>query len=96
MSAKEPILITLYWWGSGEGVRVAEFRLNRDGRVTLTRLDPTKGRIAQEYYDHGVDFVAEGRTVWPADGPAFMRALLQPFRTTYYHFVDESAQAETS
>lgn len=92
MSEKVPTLIALYWWGSGDPVRVAEFRLNPEGRVELTVIDPREGRLAQEYYDHGVDFVSEERTVRPHDGPAFMRALLQPFRMTYYRFVDESAR----
>jgi hypothetical protein len=90
MSDRTPNLVALYFWGSGEAVHVAEFRLNRDGQAVLTLIDPAGGRLAKEWHDHGIEFVAEGRTVLPSDGPAFMRALLQPFRMTYYHFVDES------
>ncbi len=90
MSDKTPNLVAFYFWGSGEAVRVAEFRLNMDRQAVLTLIDPAGGRLAKDYHDHGIEFAAEGRTVLPSDGPAFMRALLQPFRTTYYQFVDES------
>ncbi|HEX3790779.1 MAG TPA: hypothetical protein VHW44_23155 [Pseudonocardiaceae bacterium] len=90
MDGTAPGLVTLYAFGSGTAVRVAEFRLAPDGRVALTVLDPDQARLAQGYYDHGVDFVAEDRLVRPQDGAAFMRALLQPFRMSYYRFVDES------
>lgn len=96
MNEKPPNLVALYSWGSGDAARVAEFRLTPEGQVVLTVIDPLEGRVAQEYYDYGVDFVAEGRTVRPEDGPDFMRALLRPFQRTYYHFIDESAQAEAS
>lgn len=89
MSGKTPNLIALYFWGSGEAVRVAEFRLNTDGQAVLALLAPA-GRLAKEWHDHGVEFVAEGRAVLPSDGPAFMRALLQPFNMSYYYFADES------
>ena len=90
MSDKTPNLIRYYFWGSGEPVCIAEFRLNTDGQVVLTVLDPAAEYVAREYYDHGLEWVSERRTVFPSDGPDFMRALLQPFRTTYYQFVDES------
>ncbi|HET9143309.1 hypothetical protein [Actinophytocola sp.] len=94
MSDKPPTLVAMYSWGTGEPVRVAEFRLNDQGRAELTLLDPVEGKLAQDFYAHGVDSVSEGRAVHPDDGPAFMRALLQPFRMSYYRFVDESMSSK--
>lgn len=95
MSEQTPVLVALKFLGANGLVRVAEFRLNQDGQATLTILDPKKARLAQEYYDHGVELIAAGGRVRPEDGPAFMRALMQPFRMSYYHFFDESDGAET-
>jgi hypothetical protein len=96
MSEKSPVLVALYWNKREGRDRVAEFRLSASGRVELVLLLPAQGIVAQDYYDHGIPFPAEGRTVWPADGPAFMRALLQPFRVTYWTLVDESPRADVS
>ncbi len=93
MNDPAPTVVGLYSFGSGEAVKVAEFRLTPDHRAVLTVIDPREAAMAQQYYDHGVDFVAEGRTVRADEGPAFLRALLQPFRMSYYRFVDESSGA---
>lgn len=90
MSRSTPSLIALYAFGSGRRERVAEFTLNPDGTVSLTVSDPSEGQLAQDYYNHGVELVSEGRTVGPDDGAAFMRALMQPFRMSYFSFIDES------
>ena len=94
MSKRSPVLVALYWNMREGRDRVAEFRLNASGHAELVILNPARAIVAQDYYDHGIPFPAEGRVVWPADGPAFMRALLQPFRVTYWSLVDESPQTD--
>ena len=94
MSEKTPTLVTLYAWGTGEPVRVAEFRLTEGGTVELTVIDPDEAALAQDYYDHGVDVDGDRRTVPPNEGPEFMRGLLTPRRLSYYNFADESDIAE--
>ena len=96
MNQQSPVLVALYWNTREGRDRVAEFRLNASGRAELVLLNPAMGMVAQDYYDHGIPFPAERRVVRPADGPAFMRALLQPFRVTYWTLVDESPQADGS
>jgi hypothetical protein len=92
VNKQSPVLVALYFNKREGRDRVAEFRLNKYGRAELVLLNPEMGMVAQAYYDQGIPFPAEGRVVWPADGPAFMRALLQPFRVTYWTLVDESPQ----
>jgi hypothetical protein len=92
MSEQAPTVVVLYSWRSGDPVRVAEFRRESDGPVSLTMIDPLDGRLAQEYYDHGIDLVSADRLVGPSEGADFMRALLQPFRMSYYRFADESPE----
>jgi hypothetical protein len=94
MSGRYPTLVALYWLGTGGRTRVAEFRLNTAGAAELIVFDPSKSLGAQGYFDHGVDLAAESRTVYPSEGPAFLLALLQPFRTTYFAFVDESPRED--
>jgi hypothetical protein len=69
---------------------VAVFRWSpRDG-VTLELLDAEWSRVARGYFERGVELLGERRMVLPSEGPLFMRALLQPFRMTYYTLRDES------
>jgi len=93
MSEKSPTLVAFYWLGTGGRTRAAEFRLNAAGAVEFEVFDSSKSLGAQGYFEHGVDLAAESRTVTAAEGPAFLSALLQPFRTTYFEFVDESPEA---
>ncbi|MET8650198.1 MULTISPECIES: hypothetical protein [Nocardia] len=72
--------------------RVAEFTCTDDGGVTLTVVDDEWGGLAREYYRDGVLSRHDRRVVLPAEGAPFMRALLQPSRSTYYRFADESAK----
>jgi hypothetical protein len=90
MTHDTPQLVTLYTWGETDRRRIAEFRWNAHDGVTLTLLDPNKKALAEEYYDNGVVLEPEGELVTRDDGPAFMRALLQPLPMSYYAFVDES------
>jgi hypothetical protein len=96
VNKQSPVLVALYFHRREGSERVAEFRLNKYGRAELVLLNPEMGMVAQAYYDQGIPFSAEGRVVWPTNGPAFMRALLQPFRTTYWTLVDESPQDDAS
>ncbi|MGW4095063.1 hypothetical protein [Nocardia sp. NPDC004750] len=84
-----PTLVTVYDMGTGELRRTAEFRLI-EGHAELTVIDPNGCGLAQRLHTHGVELLDEPRRVPPEEGPAFMRALLQPFRMSYYRIVDES------
>jgi hypothetical protein len=86
-----PTRVVLYSYASGTAEAVAEFRWSTESGVSLTVFDPVQGRLAQDYYDRGAPFDAERRAVVPSEGPTFMRALVQPSRSTYSRFVDESA-----
>lgn len=90
MTDYTPRLVVLYTWGETARRRIAEFRWNAADGVTLALLDSRKKALAQEYFDNGVVLEPEGRLVTRDDGPAFMRALLQPLPMSYYAFVDES------
>jgi hypothetical protein len=89
-----PTRVALYSHASGEPRRIAEFRWNPEAGVTLDILDPQWSRLARQYYEHGVELGPEARMVLPSEGPTFMRALLQPFRMSYYSLVDESPKPE--
>jgi len=75
---------------SREPVPIAEFRWAPEAGVSLAQLDPKRGDLAREIYDHGIESPSSGRFVPASDGPAFMRTLLEPTRLTYYGFVDET------
>ncbi|MCS7482877.1 hypothetical protein ACFFQW_40810 [Umezawaea endophytica] len=90
-SGKAPTFVTLYSWGTGSPVRVAEFRLTQSGTVELAIVEPTEATVARNYFDHGVDVDDDRRTVLPNEEPEmFMRGLLTPRRSSYYSFADES------
>jgi hypothetical protein len=96
MNDKAPTLVALYSWGTGNPVRVAEFRLAPGGTVELTVIDPAEATVARTCFDHGVDVDDDRRTVLPGEEPeTFMRGLLTPRRSSYYNFADESDKAET-
>ena len=48
MNDKAPTLVALCSWGTGNPVRVAEFRLIRGGTVELTVLDPAEASVARD------------------------------------------------
>lgn len=68
--------------------KVAEFTWNPTDGVALTVLDAEWGALAWEYFTTGIP--AASGPIPAASGPAFMRALVRPNRSTYYRFVDES------
>ncbi|BCJ33282.1 hypothetical protein Athai_07850 [Actinocatenispora thailandica] len=90
MSDAAPTRVGFYSYAAGAGRRVAEFTRGPDGLVRLSVIDPDRAGLARDYYDNGVPLLATGARVPPSAGDAFLRALLQPFRMTYYGFVDES------
>lgn len=85
-----PTRIVMYSILSGEPKPIAEFRWSPESGVTLVELDSRGSRLARDIYEHGADSYAERRMVPRSEGAAFMRALLQPNRMSYYGFVDRS------
>ena len=92
---RTPTRVVLYSIAKGTPQAAAEFRWSPDSGVTLTIMDPVEGVIAQRCYEEGVPFEAERRRVLPREGATFMRALMQPSRSSYTQFRDESEQGET-
>jgi len=90
MTDPVPSRVALYANNTGEPRRVALFHWSPDAGVRLELLDPEWSRVATQYYERGVELPSERRMVLPVEGPAFMRALLQPFRMSYYSLRDES------
>ncbi|MFF2556103.1 hypothetical protein ACFVUS_34190 [Nocardia sp. NPDC058058] len=90
MSQRTPAVVGLYLRESGRWRRVAEFRLNSDGQASFRAIDPVEGLVARVWYHQGVDIIGQDRTVLPADGAEFLRALLQPFGFRDYRFRDDS------
>ncbi|AYF72729.1 hypothetical protein D7D52_01255 [Nocardia yunnanensis] len=75
----------------GHWRRIAEFRLTADGQAGFRAIDPFAGLVARVWYHQGVDVLGTDRRIMPADGPAFLRALLQPFGFRDYWFRDDSS-----
>jgi len=92
-SLSSPETVVLYALTREGSVPAARFRWGRSAGVTLDVLDERWAHVARTTFRDGVTLPG-GRRVTPADGKAFMRALLEPTRTTYYYFVDESSGRE--
>ncbi|MET9485702.1 hypothetical protein [Nocardia sp. NPDC006630] len=90
MGQRPPAVVGLYLRESRQWRRIAEFRLTADGHASFRAVDPVEGLVARVWYHQGVDILGEERTVLPDDGPAFLRALLQPFGFRDYRFRDDS------
>ncbi|WP_327141938.1 hypothetical protein [Nocardia sp. NBC_01327] len=90
MGQRPPAVVGLYLRESRQWRRIAEFRLTADGHASFRAVDPVEGLVARVWYHQGVDILGEERTVLPDDGPAFLRALLQPFGFRDYRFRDNS------
>jgi hypothetical protein len=86
-----PTRVGQYMLAASGRTRVAEFRWRRELGVSLVVFDPRNGRVAQEFFDHGVPLDGEDRLVPRAEPENFMRALLQPRRTSYFQYVNESS-----
>ncbi|MFJ9370096.1 hypothetical protein ACIRRA_37540 [Nocardia sp. NPDC101769] len=90
-----PTLVAVYELdGRDAWQRVAEFRLSETGTVELTVTEDPGCPLALHWYREGIETPAVLPPVTISDGPAFMRALLRPYRMNYCRLVDESA-AET-
>lgn len=90
MVARIPGVVGLYFREAGRWRRIAEFRLAANGHATFRAVDPVEGLVARVWFHQGVDILGEERTVLPADGVEFLRALLQPFGFRDYEFRDDS------
>ncbi|MGW4720508.1 hypothetical protein [Nocardia sp. NPDC004260] len=90
MIEQYPTVVVVYDLGSGRAEMVAVFRLTQHEGVVLDVADPQGCLLARAWFDDGIEILGEARRVLPRDGAEFMKALLQPFRMSYYRFVDES------
>ncbi|BCJ32410.1 hypothetical protein [Actinocatenispora sera] len=90
MSEDAPTRVGFWSYATGVGRKVAEFTRQPDGSVAFRVLDRSWAGPAQDYYDNGVPVLAGGARIPATVGDEFLRALLQPFRMTYYGFLDES------
>ncbi|GIL28627.1 hypothetical protein [Actinocatenispora comari] len=93
MSDDAPTKVGFWSYATGVGRKVAEFTRQPDGSVRFRELDRDWAAPARDYFDNGVPLLAGGGRVPASAGDEFLRALLQPFRTTYYGFLDESGLA---
>lgn len=89
-TTETPTRVVQYAYASGSPQAAAEFRWCPESGVTLTVIDPVEGETARRYYVKGIFFEAERRVVAPSEGAVFMRALVQPSRSSYTRFVDKS------
>lgn len=85
-----PDLIAMFAITSGEPERMAEFRWSAEAGVTLTIFKSEWGRVAQQYYDHGVPDRAEMKVVPRSEGQTFMRVLATLDQGSYCSFIVES------
>jgi hypothetical protein len=93
-TTETPTRVVLYSYASGSPQAAAEFRWSPESGVSLTVIDPVEGEIARRCYDEGILSQAERRMVPPSEGPVFMQTLVQPSRSSYTRFIDESARDE--
>ncbi len=85
-----PTQVALYTNATEPPRRVAVYRYSAAQGVTMELLDEEWAHFAREIFERGIDLPREKRMALPSEGPLFMRALLQPFRMTYYTLLDES------
>lgn len=90
MTDHTPTRVALYANNTGSPRCVAMFHWSEEDGVTLETFDPEWSRLATRYFERGVELHGQQRMTLPAEGPVFMKALLQPFRMTYYSLRDES------
>ena len=90
MRSDPPSRVVLYALDDGTPRAVAEFRWSIGSGVSLDVLDPVHGAPAQRHFDEGVPFDAERRLVSSSEGEAFMRALVQPSRSTYTWYEEKT------
>lgn len=84
-----PTRVAIYELTTAGEERVAEFRRTA-GTVELTLSEPDVCPLAQDWYAKGIRIPGNPKPITTDDAPAFMRALLQPFRLSYCRIVDES------
>lgn len=87
---RTPTQVALYTNATNPPRKIAVFRYSEQSGVTMESLDAEWAEVPNRYMTNGVDLLGQRRMVRPAEGALFMRALLQPFRTSYYTLRDES------
>ena len=92
--AETPRRVVLYANQPEKPVRAAVFTWSKERGVELEILDPDWGRVAEGLFRNGVPLDSERRSVSKDEGPAFMRALIEPRSLTYYSYIDESKTGE--
>jgi hypothetical protein len=92
MAECTPSSVAIYDVGYARPRRVAEFRLDTGGGVTLTVTDRDGCLFAERLHERGVKIFDPPARVMPTEGPRFLRALLEAPPTSYYRVVDESPE----
>jgi hypothetical protein len=92
MAECTPSSVAIYDVGYARPRRVAEFRLDTGGGVTLTVSDRDGCLFAERLHERGVKIFDPPARVMPTEGPRFLRALLEAPPTSYYRVVDESPE----
>lgn len=87
-----PTIVAVYELVGTAFERAAEFRLTDAGTVELTLDSPDSCPLAQRWFTSGVRVPGQREPITPANGHAFMEALLQPRRMSYCRVVDESSR----
>jgi hypothetical protein len=85
-----PTRVALYANQPETPVRAAVFTWSPERGVELEIIDPDWGRLAERDFHNGVPLHRERRSVSKDEGLAFMRALIEPRRLTYYSYRDET------
>ena len=92
LSSSAPTRVVLYTLvGSHDWTPAAEFTCTPEDGVTLTVYDEDHGgTIARSHFNQGVPNDQQRRLVTRDEPDMFMHTLLQPSRSTYYRWADES------
>ncbi|MFE3194066.1 hypothetical protein ACFXHA_34030 [Nocardia sp. NPDC059240] len=96
MTDSAPTVVGLYSFMRGAPLqRVAEFRWDPKGGVSLTVFDVEQGYPFQEWFEAGIPSEADDRVVMPSEGERFMRALIWPTRQMGYHRIWNESEPST-
>ncbi|MBF6169762.1 hypothetical protein IU486_34375 [Streptomyces gardneri] len=90
MAEYTPTSVAIYDVGYSQARRVAQFRLDPGGSVTLTVVDRDGCLLAERLYERGIEVFDPPARIMPDEGAPFLRALLHWRAMSYYRVVDES------
>ncbi|MFD8244810.1 MULTISPECIES: hypothetical protein [unclassified Nocardia] len=90
MAEYTPTLVAIYDVGYSRTRRVAEFRLDPGGGVTLAVTDRNGCPLAERLYERGIKVFDSPARITPDEGPRFLRALLDAQAMSYYRVIDET------